>query len=264
MNAHNYQKFIIGSDQSITVQADNSTIDIFIERNIRTTIFIVPQANAVHCSVSVHVSNGSFCILIQENSKNLCAQTISYRFFIEEHASLEYGLALESESENNFSIESHLNGIGASLAVVGFYLVRKNANLKLMINTQHHAMRTQSTVQLCGALYDQASVSYNGKTVVDENAQHVRADQQNRNLLLSEFARASSLPEMEVKAHQVQCSHGSALGKHDEAQLFYLQTRGICYDQAQYLLTEGFISDSLSKASTQTTIMLKKRLSELL
>ncbi|HEX2978211.1 MAG TPA: SufD family Fe-S cluster assembly protein [Candidatus Babeliales bacterium] len=263
MNEHNHQKIIIGSDQSIIVKADNGIIEIFVGCNVQATIFVVPQPNA-HCSISVHAGNGSCVTLIQENSKNRDAQTISYRFFINERASLEYGLALESESENNFSIESHLNGVGATLAVIGFYLARKNTNLKLTVHTQHHAMRTQSTVQLYGVIYDQASVSYNGKTMVAENAQHVGADQQNRNLLLSEFARASSLPEMEVKAHQVQCSHGSALGKHDEAQLFYLQTRGICYDQAQYLLTEGFLFSSLCKASAQTTIMLKNRLSELL
>ena len=64
-------------------------------------------------------------------------------------------------------------------------------------------------------------------------------------LLLSDHARAISVPNIEVLTHEVQCGHGSAIGRLDEEQLWYLQARGLSPNQAEQMLINGFFNDVL-------------------
>jgi len=78
-------------------------------------------------------------------------------------------------------------------------------------------------------------------------AQKTDAYQTNRNLLLSDGARADSLPNLEIQADDVKCSHGATVGQLDEESRFYLMSRGLSREQAERLVVLGFLGEVLSR-----------------
>jgi Fe-S cluster assembly protein SufD len=70
----------------------------------------------------------------------------------------------------------------------------------------------------------------------------------NRNLLLSDGARADSVPNLEIETGDIAgAGHASATGRFDDLQLFYLQSRGIPEEQARRLVVRGFFADVVSR-----------------
>jgi Fe-S cluster assembly protein SufD len=82
---------------------------------------------------------------------------------------------------------------------------------------------------------------------VAKDAQLTDAYQTNRNLLLSDDAEAVTLPSLEIEADDVKCSHGATVGQVDEAQLFYLMSRGLTRGDAERLLVFGFFDEVLGR-----------------
>jgi Fe-S cluster assembly protein SufD len=84
---------------------------------------------------------------------------------------------------------------------------------------------------------------FNGRVVVQKDAQKINAYQKNGNILLSKTAKINSKPELEIYADDVKCSHGSTTGQLDEDAIFYLQARGISKENAKKLLVKAFIGE---------------------
>jgi Fe-S cluster assembly protein SufD len=92
-------------------------------------------------------------------------------------------------------------------------------------------------------------------------AQGTDAYQTNRNLILSEGAHADSLPNLEIEADDVRCSHGATIGQQDERQIFYLMSRGLTRQQAEKLIVSGFFEEVLSRLKVE---WLHERLSRVI
>ncbi|MDD4141931.1 MAG: SufD family Fe-S cluster assembly protein, partial [Bacteroidales bacterium] len=87
----------------------------------------------------------------------------------------------------------------------------------------------------------------------------------NKNLLLTDTAKASAKPFLEIYADDVKCSHGATVGQLDEEAMFYMQTRGISFDHARMLLMHAFIGEVVSKIEIdkiklRVNDLVKKRL----
>jgi Fe-S cluster assembly protein SufD len=74
-------------------------------------------------------------------------------------------------------------------------------------------------------------------------ARKANASQTNRNLVLTEGAAAESIPNLEIEASDVRCSHASTVGPIDDEQLYYLESRGIPPEEAERLVVLGFFDD---------------------
>jgi Fe-S cluster assembly protein SufD len=74
-------------------------------------------------------------------------------------------------------------------------------------------------------------------------AQKANAFQTNRNLVLTEGARAESIPNLEIEANDVRCSHASTVGPIDDDQRYYLESRGVEPEEAERLIVLGFFDD---------------------
>lgn len=102
-------------------------------------------------------------------------------------------------------------------------------------------------------LYSKYVVKESGRSVyyglihVAEGAQKTDAYQTNRNLVLSPSARADAVPNLEIKANDVRCSHGASVSQVSEEELIYLRMRCLTAEQAERLLIEGFLADLLHK-----------------
>ena len=98
-----------------------------------------------------------------------------------------------------------------------------------------------------GILAGRAKAVFNGRIIVDQDAQKTDARQSNRNLLLSNNAVVNSNPQLEIFADDVRCTHGSTVGQIDEEAVFYLRSRGIGRDSAVQLLTLAFAGEILER-----------------
>lgn len=94
-------------------------------------------------------------------------------------------------------------------------------------------------------LDDKSTGVFNGRVIVQQDAQKINAYQQNGNVLLSDYAKINSKPELEIYADDVKCSHGSTTGQLDEDALFYLQARGISKEKARKILVSAFVREVL-------------------
>ncbi len=111
----------------------------------------------------------------------------------------------------------------------------------------HDAPRTRSDLLFKGAVEDRAASVYSGLIRLREPAQKAEAYQTNRNLVLTEGASAESIPNLEILANDVKCSHGSTVGPIDDEQRYYLESRGIPPAEAERLIVLGFFDDVFSR-----------------
>ena len=108
-----------------------------------------------------------------------------------------------------------------------------------------------SDLEFKGALKGNARSVYSGLIKVFEGAQKTDAYQQNRNLVLSRSARADSIPNLEIAANDVRCTHGATISQVEEEHLFYLQARGLPRSEAQNLIVEGFFRPIIDRVPVE-------------
>jgi Fe-S cluster assembly protein SufD len=143
--------------------------------------------------------------------------------------------------------EALLAGAGASSEMVAVYFANESQMLDFRTLQDHDAHHTTSDLLFKGAVEDEARSVYSGLVHLRETAQRARAAQTNRNLVLSEGAAAWSIPNLEIEANDVKCSHASAVGPIDLDQLYYLESRGVPPDVAERLIVFGFFEDVISR-----------------
>jgi Fe-S cluster assembly protein SufD len=138
------------------------------------------------------------------------------------------------------SIGSHLRGENALAEMLGIYFGDQNQFFDHHTWQLHESPYATSDLEFKGALKEGARSVYSGLIKVEEGAQRTDAFQQNRNLILDRTSRADSIPNLEISANDVRCTHGATVSQVEEEHLFYLQARGIPRSEAQKLVVEGF------------------------
>ena len=140
-----------------------------------------------------------------------------------------------------------LAGPGAKAYVHGFMFGDHDQHFHLHTLQRHQKDHCTSDLLIKGCLKDTARSVYQGLIQVSEGAQRTDAYQANRNLLLSDTARADSIPGLEILANDVRCTHGATIGNVDDEQMHYLMARGLHRATAQRLIVEGFFAPVLDR-----------------
>jgi len=143
--------------------------------------------------------------------------------------------------------QSELAGPGADSEMLGLYFAHGDQHLDHYTLQHHAAHHTKSDLLYKGAVKDQAHTVYSGLIKLEEAAQKADAYQSNRNLLLSSEARVDSIPQLEIAANEVRCTHGSTTSPVDGTQLFYLMSRGVPKHVAQQVLVKAHLYDVLAR-----------------
>ncbi len=144
-------------------------------------------------------------------------------------------------------LNARLEGPGSRSDMLGLYFARGDQHFDHNTRQDHVSPNANSDLLYKGALYDRSKTVFRGIIRVFPKAQRTDAYQTNRNLLLSEDAEAVSLPNLEIEADDVKCSHGATVGQLDEEELFYLQSRGLNKRQAERLVIFGFFGEVLDR-----------------
>lgn len=146
-------------------------------------------------------------------------------------------------------VECELAGPGADSEMLGLYFADEGQHYN-QYTVQHHAAdHARSDLLFKGALRDASTAVYSGIIQVDEGAQKTDAYQTNRNLLLDTDSEAVSIPQLEIAANDVRCSHGSTTGPVPEDQRFYLTSRGLKPEVAEHVLVTGFLHEVMSRVT---------------
>lgn len=139
--------------------------------------------------------------------------------------------------------EVALAGQGAEAQVNGVMFTTGRQHLAYFTRQDHIAPNTRSDLLYKGGLKDRSRIVWKGMIRVEKDAQRTDAYQKNDNLILSEAARADSIPGLEIEANDVRCTHGATAGRVDEEMIFYCQTRGVPRETAVRLIVEGFFAN---------------------
>lgn len=172
------------------------------------------------------------------------------RAFIDRDADLRsLGVAFGA-SLSRAEVESVLEGDGGSSEMLGVYFATGDQHFDHRSIQDHIGSQTASDLLYKGVLKDRSRTIYSGTVIVQKGAHKCDAYQTNRNILLSDKAKADSIPNLEILSNDpVRCGHAASVGPVDEDTLFYIQTRGIPFEEAQRLIVFGFLQEVLDRVT---------------
>lgn len=248
VTSHVRTRIVAGENASAHVVESHVGLDDHSAFVNSVTTLDTAQGARVEHSLSQHLGLGTTFVAsilgIQQKDSTLRSSVITI------------GAAL---TRNELTIR--LEGEGSELTMDGLYLIRGSQHADNHTVIDHVAPRATSTELYKGILAQHAKGIFDGKIIVRKGAQQTSSRQTNNNLLLSNDAIADSKPQLEIHADDVKCNHGSTIGQLDDESIFYLQSRGIGYDDARSLLTYAFASEIVERLSA---VPLRERLQAIL
>ena len=138
-------------------------------------------------------------------------------------------------------------GEGTKAGICGVALLRGKEHVDTTLLIEHAAGHCESREQFKAVLDNQSHSVFQGKIVVKQHAQKTDAKMMTRALLLSDESEADNKPELEIFADDVVCGHGATAGALDPGLKFYLMSRGISEKEAEALLIEAFIDETIEQ-----------------
>jgi len=129
------------------------------------------------------------------------------------------------------------------------YRVDKGHGFDLLVDVSHVAPNTKSKILVKGVLDDGGVSSFKGSVKVEATAKGSKTSLEDRALVLGSSVYNHAEPIMQIETDDVEASHASTTGRVDESQLFYLQSRGLSYKEAQELLVNAFLEVPIEQSS---------------
>lgn len=203
----------------------SENVEIILDEGARLTVVTVQQWDASAIHLASHFSE------------------------IGRDASLKHVVVSLGGSVVRVNPSTHLSSEGGDVELYGVYFADTGQHLEQQVFVNHDAPNTKSRVSYKGALQGVgARTVWIGDVLIRPTAAGTDSYEQNRNLLLTDGARADSIPNLEIETGDIAgAGHASASGRFDDEQLFYLQARGIREDEARRLVVRGFLSEIVQK-----------------
>ncbi len=140
-----------------------------------------------------------------------------------------------------------LAGEGAYAEILGAFHLKGEEKLEVNITTIHAAAHTSADTLIKVIADGSSQATINGTIIVQKNAQQTNSFLTENILMLSDQATALAIPNLEIEADDVKCSHAATVGKIPDEYIFYLQSRGIAKKEAKDLIAEGFLKPVLER-----------------
>jgi Fe-S cluster assembly protein SufD len=169
------------------------------------------------------------------------------RSLVEANGVLNFSNGQLGSRFNRFETEAWMEGTGSTAYLQGIFFTGNTQHISNHTLQFHRNTQTTSDLLYKGGLTGKSRSVYEGLIKVARGAQQTDAYQANRNLMLSKKAHADSIPQLEIEANDVRCTHGSTTSQLDEEELFYLMSRGIRRDDAVRVIVEGFFAPVLDR-----------------
>ncbi|MFO0885856.1 MAG: Fe-S cluster assembly protein SufD [Pirellulales bacterium] len=167
-------------------------------------------------------------------------------------ASLQWTIAAIGSRLSKVNQHVELAGKNAECQVNGVLFAEDKQHISYHTLQHHVAANCHSDFLYKAALQDKARTVWRGMIKVDQAAQKTDGYQRNDNLLLSNSARADSIPGLEIEADDVRCTHGSTTGKVNEELIFYAQARGFTRKEATRMIVSGFFQQIFDRITIES------------
>lgn len=136
---------------------------------------------------------------------------------------------------------------GEKVEVLGLVIADQPGDYYLKVLVDHKIGKTFGRVMVRGIAKNGARVQVEGMIKIDKEANGVDDFLEMKLLLLDGLSQAVAEPKLEIEANEVKASHAATVGKIDEEELFYLQSRGLRRAKAEAIIVEGFLSEVVDR-----------------
>ena len=140
-----------------------------------------------------------------------------------------------------------LVGDGAEVEILGAFHLKSNQKKKVFLEIIHKAKHTKANTIIKAVVEGSGEVEIRGKIIVEKGAQQTESFLQERVLLASDQAKAVAIPDLEIMADEVKCSHAATVGSVDKEQMHYLMSRGMNEKEASKMIIDGFLEEVWGK-----------------
>jgi len=131
---------------------------------------------------------------------------------------------------------------GEEVRIVGAFQTHGNESIQLHVKIIHKAPHTSAQTILRGVAWDTSTLKLWGTIIIEKKAQQTNSFLKENVLLMSPTARAEAVPNLEIEANDVKCSHAATISNIPSEHLFYLMSRGITQQKAEKLIVDGFLT----------------------
>jgi Fe-S cluster assembly protein SufD len=193
----------------------------------------------------LHATIGRGACLIVEDAGEGGVQLAALSATVAQDASATLRVVQHGGPLQRHRLELSLDGTGASGTMAVTADPRGEHQAHVLTRVIHAVGGTTSRQLIKAVLRDRARTSFDGLVTMLKGADGSTAEQRNHNLVLSPLARADTRPQLDIRADEVQASHGATIGALDAEELLYLRARGLPEGDARNLLTEAFLAETL-------------------
>ena len=145
------------------------------------------------------------------------------------------------------NVQPTLNGANAHCLINGLYVGDGDQLLDNAMRVRHSAPDCQSRQHYKGIMNGKSRGVFTGRIIVDKAGQQPDAVQSSRAMLLSESARATARPQLEIYADDVKCTHGATTGRVDDEAVFYFMSRGLSEEVSRAMLIYAFAAEGFDR-----------------
>ena len=223
-------------NSTMTLSAGKSRINYLLNKNSYLNEFVVVEHDKQQIELIKHVKQN-------DDSE----YEVSNGFF--------------SDSSIKCNVEVDLNGINAK-ALHNIAVIARQSDVKeFNIRINNNEKMTSGELNNFGVVKDKASLIFNGIGYIKNGATQAKAHQESKIITFDPHVKAQANPFLIIDEADVEASHAAAVGKLDEEQIYYLQSRGITLEDASRLITYGYLKPVLNKISDA---VLKEKLEKLI
>ncbi|MEM7314272.1 MAG: Fe-S cluster assembly protein SufD [Planctomycetota bacterium] len=238
---------------------DMGHILVILEEGAEATVLsesqsVNEQAGGMHCgAIELFVAPGAHLRFVNlQNWGNKVWHFAHQKGIVSKDASLQWTIAAMGSRLAKVNQHVALDGEGATSQVNGVMFTEGKQHLSYHTLQHHEAAHCRSDFLYKAALQDTSRTVWRGMIKVDKDAQKTDGYQRNDNLLLSNTARADSIPGLEIEADDVRCTHGSTSGRVDDELIFYAQNRGFTRHEAIRMIVTGFFQQVFDRITIES------------
>ncbi len=205
--------------------------------------------------IEINVGDGAHLTFVSvQDWEEDAAHTSSNRIHVGRDATLKHIVVSLGGDIVRVTTSVDFQGEGGDVNLLGAYFVDEGQHLEHRLLIDHNVPNCKSNATYKGALQGEGAHSvWIGDVLIRPEAEGTDTYELNRNLVLSEGARADSVPNLEIETGEIEgAGHASATGRFDDEQLFYLMSRGIEQEEARRLVVRGFFAELIHQIGVES------------
>ena len=197
-------------------------------------------------TVEIRVDDGAHLTVVSiQDWQPGSVHAAAHRLSVGRDATLKHVVVTLGGDVVRITPDAEFTGEGGDIQALGLYFADAGQHQEHRLFIDHNLPACRSRVTYKGALQgDGAHAVWVGDVLIQAHAEGTDTYELNRNLVLTDGARADSVPNLEIETGEIEgAGHASATGRFDDEQLFYLMSRGVHEVDARRLVVRGFFAE---------------------